>query len=84
MKRLPLLLEDCPTTALPIVVNDALAQLTLAERLSLGSRLPAAVGLRAEAILAGLEVGELDEVLTAHDVEYLGAMVRLCLTFMLP
>jgi hypothetical protein len=77
------LLEDCPLGALPVVVCDALAQLTLAERLSLGNRLPAAVGLRAEAILASLDVLELDVLLDAADVDDLGEMVRPCLTWVL-
>lgn len=77
---LPLMLRLCPAETLPIVVEDAMSSLTLWERFTMGENLARAVGLRAEALLSGLEVHVLDALLDIEDVTEAADIVRPYLT----
>ena len=74
--RLPLLLETCPPEILPAIVFDALADLTLYERMKLGPDLAKVVGLRAEAKASGYSLELLDAELDEDDVATLARIVE--------
>jgi hypothetical protein len=80
----PLSLQMCAPGEVPDITAEALRGLSLFERLQLGSNLPYAVGLRAEAIApqrlsgtaGGLSLHDLDALLCEDDVAALAEIVR--------
>lgn len=74
--RLPLMLETCPAEILPAIVVEALAALTLYERMKLGPDLAKTVGLRAEAKASSTDPTWLQEHLDEDDVELLARIVE--------
>jgi hypothetical protein len=78
----PLSLQMCAPGEVPDITAEALLGLTLYERLQLGSNLPYAVGLRAEAVAAqrlsgdtDVSLHDLDTLLCEDDVEALAEIV---------
>ena len=73
----PLMLRLCPAETLPVVVTEALNELTLLERLKMGPDLARAIALRAEALLGdGMDIHELDQLLDVDDVTEAADIVR--------